>query len=272
MILGTDKPYYEVDVGSSGGAAATTATSSSSSSGVSTTASGTGGSGGTGGSTATSSSSSTGSGGAKPDTCWHGEPADPGGTDPCGSGSLSVMADNFNDNLVSPLWGLYEISATAQETNHQAVISIPGAPAKFAGFVSTTAYSLLGCHGSIEVAQSPQHPSTVAHMSLSPDPSSGADVVEVHQIDKALVFTLVVGGVATDDCVIPYLPVAHRFWRIREIGGNLLWETGPDGVAWTVQRREATPAFASAVRIDFGVIPLASDVAGVGIFDNFNLP
>ncbi len=115
------------------------------------------------------------------------------------------------------------------ETNHQAVVSIPGAPAKFAGFVSKSAYSLLGCHGSMEVVQAPQHPFTVAHVSFSPDPSSGADLVEVRQIDKSLAFSLVKGGVATDDCVIPYLPAAHRFWRVREVSGQLLWETAPDG-------------------------------------------
>jgi hypothetical protein len=185
---------------------------------------------------------------------------------------VSVLADDFNDNVVGPLWGIYEISGTAMETNHQAVVSIPGAPAKFAGFVSKNGYSLLGCHGSIEVVKAPQHPSTVVHLSFSPDPSSGADLVEVHQIDESLAFMLVTGGVATDDCVIPYLPAAHRFWRVRETGGHLLWETAPDGLTWTVQRREKTPAFASTVRVDFGVVPLAADLAGVGVFDNFDMP
>jgi hypothetical protein len=185
---------------------------------------------------------------------------------------VSVLADNFNDNVVGPLWGLYEISATAMETNQQAVVSIPGTPAKFAGFVSKFAYSLLGCHGSIEVVKAPQHPFTVVHLSFSPDPSSGADLAEVRQIDNTLAFSLWTGGVPTKDCVIPYLPSAHRFWRLREAGGYLLWETAGDGKTWTVKRREKTPAFASSVRVDFGVIPLAADQAGVGIFDNFNMP
>ncbi len=274
MILGADKGYYEADPVAAGGGGGDATTATSSSVATSSGSSGGGGGGGSASSTsaATSSSSSTGTGGAPNDTCWHGEPADPGGTDPCGATTLAALADNFNDNLLGPLWSVYEINGTAQETNHQAVVSVPGGPGKFAGFVSKVAYSLLGCHGSIEVVQSPQHPSTVVHMSLSPDPSSGADLAEVHQIGKSLAFTLVVGGVATDDCVIPYLPIAHRFWRVREVGGHLLWETGPNGTTWTVQRRETTPPFASAVRVDFGVIPIATDLAGVGTFDNFNLP
>ncbi|MFS8071354.1 MAG: hypothetical protein ACMG6S_33710 [Byssovorax sp.] len=273
-ILGADRGYYEVSTeGAGGGGGTSTGTSTSTVTNTGEmTSMGTSGGGGSSTSSGTSSSSSSGTGGAINDTCWHGEPADPGGTDPCGAGSVGVLADDFNDNLVGPLWGIYEIGGTAMEANHQAVVSIPGAPAKFAGFVSTIAYSLVGCHGSIEVVKAPQHPSTVAHLSFSPDPSSGVDRVEVHQIDKSLVFTLVAGGAATDNCVIPYLPTAHRFWRVRETGGNLLWETAPDGLTWTVQRREKTPAFASTVRVDFGVIPLAADLPGVGVFDNFDMP
>lgn len=247
LILGADKSYYEASAGGAGGGATST-------------------------SAATSSASGTGTGGAVNDTCWHGEPLDPGGPEPCGPTSLAALADNFNDNQVGPLWVVYEINATAQEVNHQAVVSIPGPLNKFAGFTSKSTYSLLGCHGSIEVVQAPQHPSTVAHFSLSPDPSSGADVAEVHQVGKSLAFSLTAGGVATDDCVIPYSTISHRFWRIREASGDLLWETAPNGATWTVQRRAKAPTFAAAVRVDFGVITLGNDVAGVGIFDNFDLP
>jgi hypothetical protein len=271
VILGADRAYYDVGAGGSGGASATTSAASSSAS-AGGSSNGGGGASSASASTATASSSSAGTGGAVNDTCWHGEPADPGGTDPCGPSSVAVLADNFNDNLVGPLWGLYQISATAMEVNQRVEIAIPGAPGKFAGFVSVNAYSLLGCHGSLAILQSPQHPSTVTHLSFSPDPSSGADLVEVHQIGKLLKFAMTVGGVATDDCSIPYLPITHRYWRIREFGGDLLWETGSDGVAWIIQRREKAPAFVSSVRVDFGVIPIAADSAGVGIFDDFDLP
>jgi hypothetical protein len=273
-ILGADLGYYEVGAGGSG-AGTTTATTST----AEASSSSSGGSGGgvasssaSSSSSAATSSSSAGTGGAVNDTCWHGEPADPGGSDPCSGSAVSTLADNFNDNQVSSLWVPYQISATAQEVNHQVEIVVPGPINKFAGFVSAGSYTLLGCHASMAILQSPQHPNTVTHMSLSPDPSSGADLAEVQQIGKSLYFVLVVGGVTTDACKIPYLPMAHRYWRIREIGGELLWETGPDGVAWVIQRREKTPAFASSVRVDFGVIPIAADTMGKGVFDDFDLP
>ena len=272
LLLGGDRSYYEVDAHGSGGAGggATTASSTDVSS-ASSTGGGASGGGGPGASTS-SASSSTGTGGAVNDTCWHGEPADPGGVDPCGPTTVGVLADNFNDNMIGPLWGVYQISASAQEVNHQVEIAVPGAPGKFAGFVSASAYSLLGCHGSIAVLQSPQHPSTITHLSFSPDPSAGTDLVEVHQVDKSIRFVMVVAGLTTQACEIPYLPVAHRYWRVREKGGDLLWETSPGGVTWTVQRREKTPPFVASVRVDFGVIPVAADLAGTGIFDDFDLP
>ncbi|MEP7122964.1 MAG: hypothetical protein ABJE95_18700 [Byssovorax sp.] len=274
-ILGADLGYYEVGAGGSG---ATTSASTTSTAAVSSSSSG-GSGGGSASSSASSSSasatsatSSAGTGGAVNDTCWHGAPADPGGSDPCGASSVAVLKDNFNDNQISPLWTAYQISATAQEINQRVEVAVPGPINKFAGFVSNNAYSLLNCHASMAVLQSPQHPNTVTHMSMSPDPSIGADLVEVQQTGQSLYFVLRVGGVATDACQIPYLPVAHRYWRIREIGGELLWETGSDGVAWTIQRKETTPGFASSVRVDFGVIPIGNDPAGTGIFDDFDLP
>jgi hypothetical protein len=273
-ILGADLGYYEVGAG---GSSAGTTTATTSTAAVSSSSSG--GSGGSGGGSASSSasssaasaSSSSGTGGAVNDTCWHGAPNDPGGSDACGPSSVAVLADNFT-TAIGPLWVAYQIGGTAQVTNQAVEIVIPGPPNKFAGVTSTMAYSLLGCHGSLAVLQSPQHPNTVTHLSFSPDPSSGADLVEVQQVGKSLSFVMVVGGVATDACTIPYLPIAHRYWRIRELGGHLLWETAQDGVAWTIQRREKTPAFVSSVRVDFGVIPIAADLMGKGVFDDFDLP
>lgn len=41
---------------------------------------------------------------------------------------------------------------------------------------------------------------------------------------------------------IPYDPVAHRWWRIRESSGTCYWDTSPDGTNWTNQASAATPA------------------------------
>ena len=71
---------------------------------------------------------------------------------------------------------------------------------------------------------------------------------------------------------IAYDPVAHRCWRIREAAGTTYWETSSDGVAWTVRRSAASPAWVS---VDDATVLLeaardngADDFAE---FDSFNL-
>lgn len=41
-------------------------------------------------------------------------------------------------------------------------------------------------------------------------------------------------GVNSDTTLGTYSPTAHAFWRMRESGGTLYWEAGPDGTTWTV--------------------------------------
>src|SRR5207253_1102027 len=33
----------------------------------------------------------------------------------------------------------------------------------------------------------------------------------------------------------PYVPATHKWWRFRELGGGLLWETSADGSAFTIR-------------------------------------
>lgn len=49
-----------------------------------------------------------------------------------------------------------------------------------------------------------------------------------------------VASVDSNTNPVPYDPVAHKYWRIRESGGTVYWETSPTGVgSWTVQRSKA---------------------------------
>jgi hypothetical protein len=49
-----------------------------------------------------------------------------------------------------------------------------------------------------------------------------------------------VAGVDSNTNPVSYDPVAHKYWRIRESGGTVYWETSPTGIgSWTVQRSKA---------------------------------
>lgn len=68
---------------------------------------------------------------------------------------------------------------------------------------------------------------------------------------------------ATSDVALDYDPLAHAWWRIREAGGRVLWDTSPNGSAW-VNRRVA------ARTMDVGDLTLAiaadavADASGFG--------
>lgn len=77
------------------------------------------------------------------------------------------------------------------------------------------------------------------------------------------------------DVTITYDAVAHAYWRIRETGGNVIWETNPsrNPGTWTVQRTLATPAWvtSSYIILDAGHwdVTVADTVV---YFDNLNVP
>jgi hypothetical protein len=48
----------------------------------------------------------------------------------------------------------------------------------------------------------------------------------------ALYAVQTVGGALRVVGSAAYAPAAHAFWRLREAGGTVTWETSPDGAAW----------------------------------------
>jgi len=71
-----------------------------------------------------------------------------------------------------------------------------------------------------------------------------------HYQSGMLYFQTYVGGSDTVGTPIPYDPVAHRWWQLREEAGTVYWETSADGLSWTPQHSIGTPAFADVVWID----------------------
>jgi hypothetical protein len=53
--------------------------------------------------------------------------------------------------------------------------------------------------------------------------------------------------------VLTFSAVTHRWLRYRVTGGNVLWETAPDGNTWTTRRTLATPAWVSGGVDNLGV-------------------
>jgi hypothetical protein len=72
---------------------------------------------------------------------------------------------------------------------------------------------------------------------------------------------------------VPYDPAVHRWWRMREQAGQMLWQTSPDGTIWSTAVQLPNPFPVTALDVELGVgcgsqcatPPSAS-------FDNYNLP
>jgi len=83
-------------------------------------------------------------------------------------------------------------------------------------------------------------------------------------------------GTSVSETTIAYNSTNHKWLRISESGGNLLWDTSPDGTAgsWTNQRTQAKDAAWGINEVIVWISASSSATAGTAatqIFDNFNV-
>jgi len=62
----------------------------------------------------------------------------------------------------------------------------------------------------------------------------------------------------SDEGSTSYDPVAHQWWRIREAGPTVYFETSPDGIAWKEQQKVPSPADIKAMQVGLGLVPEAA--------------
>ena len=89
----------------------------------------------------------------------------------------------------------------------------------------------------------------------------GSDFLRVMSDGGSLRFIVNDGGSGTEDVVVPYDAVEHRYWQVREQGGMSMLETSPDDVTYVTHRAVPTPAF-----VDSGllVLGMGSELDGPG--------
>jgi hypothetical protein len=99
------------------------------------------------------------------------------------------------------------------------------------------------------------------------------DRVEIGQTQTSLRCVVKTGATSANVCDVPFDPIAHRFWRLRERAGQLFWETSPDGQPpWAVQHMQITPFSLEASFLYLGTdAENAVTNPGVARFASFNL-
>ncbi len=75
------------------------------------------------------------------------------------------------------------------------------------------------------------------------------------------------------DGILPYDPVLHRWWRIREAGGTLYLETAPQGKVWTERLSAPSPSYLNDVVVGLGVTGADTQpIVGTTELDNMDVP
>lgn len=105
--------------------------------------------------------------------------------------------------------------------------------------------------------------------------TEGTDVImEMRATDGQLVMASRVGYTDGAAVNVAYNATDHAWWRIRESGGNLYWDTSVNGYEWTNRRTlVGSPAWLALTTLNIQYTCHRSDgVANYAEVDNVNLP
>jgi hypothetical protein len=143
-----------------------------------------------------------------------------------------------------------------------------------AAFGTSTYYDLTGSSVTVEVPRmvSTAAKDAYAYLELYSDSPIGSGLLFWQQGGTLSAFI----GPDSDHTSIAdtgYVPSQHAWWRIREQGGVVYWDTSGDGREWTNLVSHPTPFSVATVSVWLGAGTSAavSDV-GTVCFDNYNLP
>lgn len=161
--------------------------------------------------------------------------------------SLSALQDNFNDSIIGANWGNTYGGCT--ETGGKAHVPCTTG---YAGYQTAYSWTLAGASFYVAVTTVPAaSTATEAYASVfvnAPDiATSGTRIgFVINTVTGLLKFSSETGYFDAGATTVTYSAVTHKFLRLRETGGNVYWDTSPDGTTWTNRRTLATPAWVTA--------------------------
>jgi len=161
--------------------------------------------------------------------------------------SLSTLVDNFNDGTIGANWG----NSYGGVTESAGKAHVP-CTTNYAGYQTAYSWTLAGAAFYVAVTTVPAaSTATEAYASVfvnAPDiATSGVRIgFVINAVTGLLKFSSETGYFDAGATTVTYSAVTHKFLRLRETGGNVLWDTSPDGTTWTNRRTLATPAWIAA--------------------------
>lgn len=159
---------------------------------------------------------------------------------------LSTLVDTFNDGVIGPDWGNSYGGVT--ETGGRA--RIPCVAGSYAGYQTAKTWTLAGSSVYLQVplAAAVNGGTLEVQTVFSVITATGGTNLAFN-INTATGTLRCESNVAYFDGAavsLTYSAVTHLWLRIRETGGNVLWDTSTDGTTWTNRRTLATPAWVTS--------------------------
>jgi hypothetical protein len=193
------------------------------------------------------------------------------------TGSLTPVVGAISDDFTSEDTTKWFWGASASVSNRQLIC--PANNNYDGGIYDATPYrSIIGSSMSVECLQVPNivsNHSTECYLEFS----GGGGWLTVPNLrigwsDGNFICEYSLGdGVSHNLLSTPFDPVAHRWWRLRESGGTVFWDTSPDYITWTNRATVATFAGLNArqIWVGSGVWATETDPTGTAIFAHFNV-
>lgn len=186
------------------------------------------------------------------------------------------LRDTFNDGIVDTTkWpNNYNTGAGGDPTEPGGRARVP-CDTGFAAYASDTIYTLEASH--VSVALYPPAAGGAAAEAwaqlLITSSTPGTDAIaEVNAVSGLLTLAKRTGYFDAGAVTLTYSPTDHRYLRIREDGGNLRWETSPDGITWTVRRNASAPSWVSVADLEIQLITHRDGgTPDFAEFDDFNV-
>lgn len=171
-------------------------------------------------------------------------------------GGLANMRDDFEDPALDPHWWTFsDVGASTLESGgHLAVQLTAGTGSPYAGYTSAYRYDFTG---SQIVAEVSQLGGEVTILEVRAYTGERAQLVG-YGVSSELTAAVYNTADAGERVTIPYVAADHRYWRLREHLGDLLWEFSGDGDTWTELHSEPAPFAMEHVR---GVVSAGEQVA-----------
>jgi len=185
---------------------------------------------------------------------------------------ISSLSDDFDDDTASRMWSWasYEGGGCQlDETGGQLVVSLDGSAIDCA-YLSSQRFDVTGQALFVEV---PSIDTTIPNLYTF----FRAEIDSANGYEFVVSDGLLVARVEVDDNLMGqafpnYDPIDHRWWRIREASGDVIWETSPDGTSWTELAKTAAVLPVDALTVVLGAgVATATTMTGDVAFDNLDV-